>query len=74
MLQTVLGKLYLISLFMTLYVLPFLLLAKMIDTLSHREGRAKLISITELTHFPTLTNTSQRDGDQPDESEPSDRP
>jgi len=59
MLQTVLGKLYLISLFVTL------------------EGRAKLAAVTELTHFPTLTNTTQRDvawSDQPDESELSRQP
>jgi len=73
MLQTILGKLYLISLFVTLYVLFFPFLAQMIDILSRREGRAKLAAITELTHFPTMTNTNQRDGawsDQPGESDP----
>ncbi|KAI9462525.1 hypothetical protein F5148DRAFT_220281 [Russula earlei] len=44
MLQVILGKLYLISLFVTL------------------EGRAKLASTTDLTHFPTLTNVTRRDG------------
>lgn len=41
LLQTILGKLYVISLFVTL------------------EGRAKLADVANLTHFPTLTNTSQ---------------
>ncbi|KAI9433846.1 hypothetical protein H4582DRAFT_2081538 [Lactarius indigo] len=43
LLQTILGKLYVISLFVTL------------------EGRAKLADVANLTHFPTLTNTSRLD-------------
>jgi hypothetical protein len=37
-----------------------------------REGRAKLASVAHLTHFPTLTNATRRDGiwtDPPDGSE-----
>ncbi|KAH8995824.1 hypothetical protein EDB86DRAFT_3159553 [Lactarius hatsudake] len=44
LLQTILGKLYVISLFVTL------------------EGRAKLADVANLTHFPTLTNTTRLDG------------
>ncbi|KAH8991536.1 hypothetical protein EDB92DRAFT_1993605 [Lactarius akahatsu] len=44
LLQTILGKLYVISLFVTL------------------EARAKLADVTNLTHFPTLTNTTRLDG------------
>ena len=38
---------------------------------SRREGRAHLARVAHLTHFPTLTNVTRRDGtwsDQPDEA------
>src|SRR6266403_95381 len=60
MLQTVLGKLYPISLFVTLYVLSVLRHGhRRLSSLSLREGRATLAGAANRTHFPTLTGASR---------------
>jgi hypothetical protein len=71
MLQVILGKSYLISLFVTLYVLFRVPLFFSVSNdqsvlLSRREGRAKLANFAHLTHFPTLTNTTRSNGTWPD--------
>ena len=59
MLQTVLGKLYVISLFMSLYVLSFPFHTCQIKLSSHREGRAMLAEAANRTHFPTIPSVNR---------------
>ena len=80
MLQAILGKLYLISLFVSLYVLfsasvsfHLGLQVKLLCFLSHREGRASLASVAHRTHFQTLSNVARNGSAWPDRPDDADR-
>jgi len=63
LLQTILGKLYVISLFVTLYVVlqvQIMSSVLLIRYVQNREARAGLADVaSNLTHFPTLTTTNR---------------
>ena len=80
MLQAILGKLYLISLFVSLYVLfsafvsfHLRLQVELLCFLSHREGRASLASVAHRTHFQTLSNVARNGSAWPDRPDDADR-